>query len=554
MSYYADVRWAEHRVLTVCVPPHAASGPRGTLAVSSEDVEQSYNDWYDEEWGSFWSDMDIMAAGPPPDWVPSGDRKDRERVIEQTLDANPEELNLALVHDYFAEVRYQNSKNIVVPRPSNGSNDAEAQRAYENMRIRLRNTKYNTVRPGPANYYIPSGATVLSETVKQLNDAGTPWLIRGGGHSYEATTLPTGDGWAVIDMAKFTSMRVSKTELRGEDGVAYREFSFGTGLRLGTMYTYLAKKALALVSGTCPTNGSGGYFLGGGAGPSMRKLGWGSDQLIRAKVILSDGTFAVADADDSKALPGQTIAPTALLYALRGGGSGTAVVYEYTLRVYPVPNNISRCRIAFSTSTKDAYQMFVRSWSEDWKIWGIDGGKFPFIRIYSTNNESAIVMDAWETTAEDLSRTLTEGMATAGSIQKGAPRCQEYDWDSFLFETFASYYTLHPEMAASLTWNNFTTPWLLAMDYIGWGYAGASIPVAPPLSPFADFDAVSPTVNGPSAFTAQGILSSKPWTAETAGSLWDQAIGGGSRFYSYALGGALDDEKRGAAKDDDVGA
>lgn len=255
-------------------------------------------------------------------------------AIENAIQSNTESMNLeALVRDYFSEDRYANAELVVVRRPENnaGGPNNTALQAYENMKIRLKNTKYNDVRPGPGVYYIPGGAIVLSETVKQLNKASTPFLIRGGGHSYEANTLPTTDEWAVIDMAKFTSLRLSGKVSLGNDGVKYREFTFGTGLRLGTLYVYLARKGLALVSGTCPANGAGGYFLGGGAGPAMRKFGWGTDQMIRAKVILGDGSFAVADSDDSKALPGQSIKPSALLYALRGGGAGTAIVYEYEL-------------------------------------------------------------------------------------------------------------------------------------------------------------------------------------------------------------------------------
>jgi len=73
------------------------------------------------------------------------------------------------------------------------------------------------------------------------------------------------------------------------------------------------------------------------------------------------------------------------------------------------------------------------------------------------------------------------------------------------------------------------------------------------MSPYANFVAVAPTVNGPSSFTAQGILSSTPWSSAASGRLWDEAISRGMRFYSYALGGRLDDDTRGAAFDDTVG-
>lgn len=208
--------------------------------------------------------------------------------------------------------------------------------------------------------------------------------------------------------------------------------------------------------------------------------------------------------------------------------------------------------MAFSTTTKDAYQTFVRAWSDEWKISDLDGATYPFIRLYSRNPESYIVMDGWDVPTEEVSNTMLEGMATAENIQNGEPDCKSFDWDEFLSDTFGSYYSSYPEMQDNLRWYNYSNPWLLAMDYTGYDYAGADIPVAPPLSPYADFVAMSPKVNGPNAFTAQGILSSRPWNAETAAQLWDGALSMGFKFYSYALGGRLDDERRGAAPDDSV--
>ena len=402
--------------------------------------------------------------------------EDRESVIQEYLQsADGSGIDENLVRDYFAEVRYELSENVAVPRPTssgNGSFNATAWQAYGNMKIRLRNTRYDAVRPGPREYFIPKNVSILVQTVRELNAAGTSFIIRGGGHSYEANTLPSSEATVVIDMARFTDMKVSKRDLVGSDGVKYRELTFGTGLRLATLYVYLAIKNLALVAGTCPANGSAGYYMGGGAGPAMRMAGWGSDQLIRAKVVLSNGTLAVAGPDDSEALPGQGVSPSELLYALRGGGAGTAIVYEYTVRAYHAPDSIARCTFSYSTTTKGDYQTYVKAWSDDWKVWEVDGARFPFIRLYSTGNMSRIVMDAWDTSTQDLADVVTRGMASASSIQVGEPDCTAYSWTEFVYETFVSYYAAYPSMVENIGWNNFTTPYLLAMDYIGWGYAG----------------------------------------------------------------------------------
>lgn len=530
---------------------------RGRSIRNTDDIAEDAF-FYSGEWGALAPKRKFRRRAFTQDQVswPSFDAllgaQEREALILQYLKNSSISIDQTLVKDYFAELQYEESDNVIVVRPE--GNDAATVQAYENMRIRLRNTRYNDVRPGPKVYYIPKNASIVSETVKDLNAAGTAFVIRGGAHSYEANTLPSSGEAAVIDMAKFTKMEVSEDDMVGSDGVKYRELTFGPGLRLATLYMFLAMKKLVLVAGTCPANGASGYYLGGGAGPSMRRFGWGSDQIIRAKVVLPDGSLAVADSDDAKKLTDQEVLPSELLYALRGGGSGTAIVYEYTIRVYHAPESVVQCKLAYTTQSKEEYQTFVNGWSNDWNIWRLDGQRYPFIRIYSRNDTSSIVMTGWDMSTEDLASEMLRGMSNAQSIQAGDPSCSSFDWVEYLYETFTSYYAAYPEIQENINFSNFTNPSLLAMDYIGWGYAGSDVPgVSAPLSPYADFVASAPTANGPSAFSAQGILSSIPWSSEVSERLWDEALSKGFRFYSYALGGRLDDAMRGAGADDMLG-
>lgn len=543
-------------LLSLLCQPNSTQCRPGPIKQAEDAIEDAF--FYSGEWGVLSPNRTSNSGAFTQDQVswPSFDTllgtQEREALILQYLKNSSIGIDQALVKDYFAELQYEESDNVIVVRPE--GNDAAAIQAYENMRIRLRNTRYNDVRPGPKVYYIPKNASILSETVKDLNAAGTAFVIRGGAHSYEANTLPSSVKAAVIDMAKFTKMEVSEDDIVGSDGVKYRELTFGPGLRLGTLYVFLAINKLALVAGTCPANGASGYYLGGGAGPSMRRFGWGSDQIIRAKVVLPDGSLGVADSDDAKKLPGQEVLPSELLYALRGGGAGTAIVYEYTVRVYHVPESVVQCTLAYTTQSKEEYKTFVKGWSNDWNIWQLDGQRYPFIRIYSRKETSSIVMTGWDMSTEDLASEMVRGMSSAQSIQAGDPSCSSFDWVEYLYETFTSYYAAYPEIQENIDLNNFTNPSLLAMDYIGWGYAGSDLAgVSAPLSPYADFVPVAPTINGPSAFSAQGILSSIPWNSDVAGRLWDDALSKGLRFYSYALGGRLDDANRGSGADDSLG-
>lgn len=104
---------------------------------------------------------------------------------------------------------------LVVPAPPSGptpniSAASPAATAYSNMRARYRNTKYDGVRPGPATFHMPATPKGLADTIKSLNAAGTRWVVRSGGHSYEANALPSGTDAAVVDMARFAGLKVSR--------------------------------------------------------------------------------------------------------------------------------------------------------------------------------------------------------------------------------------------------------------------------------------------------------------------------------------------------------
>ena len=167
--------------------------------------------------------------------------------------------------------------HITIKRPAGNwtTSKTKAARAYNNMRLRYRNPIYNSVRPGPAKFYMPGTIKQLIQTIKRLNKAGTRWVVRGGGHNYEATALPSGTGAAVIDMARFTQFRIASDA---------QSAIIGAGQRLGEVYLRLAQHnpPLLMVAGTCAANGASGYLLGGGAGVSSRKYGWGTEQVRHA--------------------------------------------------------------------------------------------------------------------------------------------------------------------------------------------------------------------------------------------------------------------------------
>src|SRR5499426_2026770 len=139
--------------------------------------------------------------------------------------------------------------------------------------------------------------------------------VRGGGHN--AGGLGVCDDGLVIDLSRMKGIRVDPVArtVRGEGGcpsgqVDHATHAFG----------------LATPSGVISTTGVGGLTLGGGVGHLTRKCGLSIDNLLSADVVLADGKFVKASADENPDL----------FWALRGGGGNFGVVTSFTFKLHPI--------------------------------------------------------------------------------------------------------------------------------------------------------------------------------------------------------------------------
>jgi FAD/FMN-containing dehydrogenase len=157
-------------------------------------------------------------------------------------------------------------------------------------------------------------ADVIS-AVNFAREQGLPLAVRGGGHN--GPGLGTCDGGLVIDLSHMKGVRVdpaAKT-VRVEGGCTWGDVDHATH-----------PFGLATPSGFVSTTGVGGLTLGGGIGYLSPTYGLTIDNLLEVDMVLADGSFVTANADQHPDL----------FWAVRGGGGNFGVVTSFLFRLHPV--------------------------------------------------------------------------------------------------------------------------------------------------------------------------------------------------------------------------
>jgi len=145
--------------------------------------------------------------------------------------------------------------------------------------------------------------------------SGLQVAIRSGGHN--AGGLGICDDGLVIDVSPIKYVRVDP---------AAKTARVGAGCTWGDVDHATHPFGLAVPSGFISTTGVAGLTLGGGTGYLTRQYGLTIDNLLAADVVLADGTFVTASADEHDDL----------FWALQGGGGNFGVVTSFLFRANPV--------------------------------------------------------------------------------------------------------------------------------------------------------------------------------------------------------------------------
>ena len=139
--------------------------------------------------------------------------------------------------------------------------------------------------------------------------------IRGGGHN--GGGLGICDDGLVIDLSgiKYTRVNPEARTVRVGGGCTWADADHAT-------HAF----GLATPTGIISTTGVGGLTLGGGIGHLTRKCGLTIDNLLAADLVLANGSFVTASADENEDL----------YWAIRGGGGNFGVVTSFLFRSHPI--------------------------------------------------------------------------------------------------------------------------------------------------------------------------------------------------------------------------
>ncbi len=158
----------------------------------------------------------------------------------------------------------------------------------------------------------------VADVIRSVNFARENDLllaVRSGGHN--AGGLGICDDGLVIDLSQIRYTRVDPD---------LSTVLVGAGCTWGDVDNATHIFGRACPSGIVSTTGVGGLTLGGGLGHLTRKYGLTIDNLLSVDMVLADGSFVTANADNN----------ADLFWAVRGGGGNFGVITSFLYKLHPV--------------------------------------------------------------------------------------------------------------------------------------------------------------------------------------------------------------------------
>lgn len=173
----------------------------------------------------------------------------------------------------------------------------------------------------PAAVAYPATPDEVAEVLRAAAAAGLAVAPQGTGHGAPAL------GGRLADAVLLRTAAMTELSVDAERRIARA----GAGVLWGDVAAGAGRYGLATLHPSSPDVGVVGYSLGGGIGWYARHLGLQCNAVTAAELVLADGTFVRATADDD----------AELFWALRGGGTPLGVVCALEFEVLPIPTVVA---------------------------------------------------------------------------------------------------------------------------------------------------------------------------------------------------------------------
>ncbi|KAL6715333.1 hypothetical protein ACLMJK_007599 [Lecanora helva] len=166
----------------------------------------------------------------------------------------------------------------------------------------------------PGAIVLPRSENDIQKIVQWAVKSSVPFVVKGAGCS-EWSTIG-GDG-LVIDLTHYSAAKV--------DAKAHTATICG-GIRQKELAVLLAEHGLFTALGNGNVVGVIGFMLGGGSAITNSITGFGSDQIISARMVTANGELLEISKD---------LQPD-LLWAIRGAGHFFGIITQLVIKVHPV--------------------------------------------------------------------------------------------------------------------------------------------------------------------------------------------------------------------------
>lgn len=220
-----------------------------------------------------------------------------------------------------------------VDRPEDSAQCNDESENYDCVR-KVFNLRFNHK---PAYIILVENEAQVANAVKVAIDFNLPLRVCGGKHDHEGESSATGA--LVID---FKKMRCQTMISEGDDMLV----SLEPGIRFEDFVQKMAdttngKDGYIIPRGTCESVGVAGFSMGGGWGPWTRKYGMCCEYLVKARVVLGDGTIVTVSKDNHQEL----------FWALRGGGGFSyGIVTKFFFKTMKAPKHAIKFKVVWENT------------------------------------------------------------------------------------------------------------------------------------------------------------------------------------------------------------